>query len=320
VILVPALATAWTLLVWANWLGWNWLPLGHLRNAAEPWATLGFDQSVAAVAGYLPLAGWCAAFWMAAAGMGRPAMRWLSAARGTILAMALGACALGLAGLGAGLVGCAFPGVIRLVVVGTALASVGSLGPPRVRWLLTGSSLPFTLLLGAGVALPLLGALAPEASFDGMAHHLAHPELYAVRHKVVAQPWHFLATYPALLEMQYLVARLVSGTPQLARLIHWSWGVLTLVALVGWARETLEDAWALAAAAAFLFIPYVQLVMMWGYVDLGAACLLTLVLRQALAKRVRPVLLGVLCGLIAGVKVTGVFAAVLVAAVVIARG
>jgi len=153
-----------------------------------------------------------------------------------------------------------------------------------------------------------------------MAHHLAHLELYAVRHKVVALPYHFLATYPALLEMQYLVARLVSGTPQLARLLHWSWGVLTLGTLVGWARESLEDVWALAAAAVLLFVPYVQLVMMWGYVDLGAACLLTLALRQALARRMRPVLLGVLCGLIAGVKVTGVFAAVLVAAVVMVRG
>lgn len=315
-----AVATAWTLLVWVNWMSWNWLPLGELRNAVAPWGTLGFDQSIAAVAGHLRLAGWCAVFWMAAGGLGRPAVRWLSAARGTILATALGACLLGLLGLGVGLAGCAFPVVVRVVAIVAALCSAQRLTLPRIRWLFTGTAMPFTLLLGAGAVLPLLGALAPEASFDGMAHHLAHPELYAVRHKVVALPSHFLATYPALLEMQYLVARLMSGTPRLARLIHWSWGVLTLGVLVGWARETLEDSWALAAAAAFLFVPYVQLVMMWGYVDLGAACLLTLALRQVLARRMRPALLGVLCGLIAGVKVTGVFAAALVAAVLLVRG
>lgn len=314
-----ATVAIWTALVWSNWLTWNGWSSGDWANVAAPYAALTFDAAIAAAAGHAPLVGWAAVFWLAAWGAGGPAARWVGATPRGSLRAALGACVLGFSGLGAGLAGIAFPSVAQaLVLVGAAAGArrlrlpVGLRAPSAAEALLG-------LLLGVGCLLPLIGALAPEASFDGMAYHLAHPELYAAAHRVHAMPSHFLATYPALLEMQYLVARLVSGTAQLARLVHWGWGVLTLAALLGWARERMEGVWALAAAVVFVFLPYVQLVMMWAYVDLGAACLLTLALRGALSARPRGAPLGLLCGLAAGVKVTGIFAAVLVAAILAAR-
>ncbi|MEK7475141.1 MAG: tetratricopeptide repeat protein [Candidatus Coatesbacteria bacterium] len=314
------LALGWTLLVWLNWYRANPLTVAQVGEALGEWIAFAPGAAVVAWARNLGLLVLLAVLGLAGFGAGRPFGRWM-ASRGTGItaSIALGSGLFGLGVLGAGLAGLAHPAVAWGTVAAAAVAGLRGWRRTDASWVFRGRCRPLAAILGTGLLIALVGSLGPEASFDGMAHHLGHPESWAARHKVFAMPWHFLASFPALLEMQYLLARLVSGTPALAKLAHFGFGLLTLAALVGWARESLEDEWALAAAAALLFIPYFMLVMMWAYVDLGAACYLTLALRLAASRGPSPVLLGVLCGFVAGTKVTGVFAVALVAGILAVR-
>ncbi|MEK7475140.1 MAG: tetratricopeptide repeat protein [Candidatus Coatesbacteria bacterium] len=327
--LVAAAAVAWGLLVWANWLAHNPLSARQVFVALAAFAKLQPGPALAAWGphlGRLLLLGLLAT---AAAGLGVPVLGWLARRGGTspgLLAAGLGSGVAALAVLGAGLAGLAFRGPAWICVGVAAVAGLRRLRLPRWGWALKAGCWPMTAALGVALFVALLGALAPEVSFDALAHHLAHPASWAAAHKVHGLPYHFLALYPAVLEMQYLLAILLDGVA-LAKLVHFGFGLLTIAALVAWARRTLPDAWALAAAAGFALLPYVQTVAMWAYVDLGASAYLTLALSEAAGRvegRARdgggnPALLGVLCGLCAGTKAAGVFAPVLVAGVLAGR-
>ena len=326
---VTAIVLAWGLLVWLNWFRANPLTAQGLGYVLATWAQIRPLPALAAWFRHVVLLAELGLLGLAAFGAGVPALGLLRAESRPMAgpnALALGAGALGLGILGAGFAGLAFPSVARAVVL--AFGLVGTLAVGRMfRRLLSslgslfaGPGLPFAAAAVFAVLVPLIGALAPEASFDGQAHHLAHPGLYAGHHKVFGVPWHFLANYPALLEMQYLLAMLFAGESQLAKLTHYGWGLVAASAVYLWAREEMTEHWALAVLAAFLLLPYVQLVMMWSYVDLGAAAYFTLTLRAALGRRrgcgvgyPDVVLAGLLGGLCSGVKVSGVFAPALAA-------
>ena len=315
------LATVWTVLVWANWLPGFPLSAAQWAEAVEPWMRLTPGAVVASLARHARWIGLVGLLAAAAVTAGSAAVRWLAGARGGVtLRLAVGAGALALTTLGAGLASVLFPGVGWVAVGAAALPALRRIRRPAVGWALRPATLPLTAVLGAALGLVFTGALAPEASFDGIAHHLAHPEIYAAHHRIHALPHHFLANVPALAEMHYLLARLLAGGMEPAKLIHFGWGLVALGALVGWARESLEDHWALAVGAVFMLIPYALLVGQWSYVDLAAAALVTIALREALAPRPRRILLGVVCGLAAGTKLTGVFGLAIVLAILAVRG
>lgn len=327
--IASALLLPWFLLVWLNWLRAYPLSRVELAEAVTVFGRMDPARAAATwlghVTGALPVALLAAG----AMGCGGGFHRWLSPRweAGGSGRIALGAGLLGLAALGAGLAGLAYPSVAWTVVIVWLLPIAGQIGKlgSRIRSStvsLFSSSLSVLLPLALLVLiclLALVGAVAPEASFDGMAHHLAHPELYAGRHRVIAVPHHFLANVPALLEMQYLFARLLTGEAHAGKLVHWGWGVLTLGLLVRWGRRTLPPGWALAAAVGCALVPYFFLVMMWSYVDLGAAGYVTLAL-SALSAGAPGAVLGVLCGFAAGTKLTGAFVlAIIVAALAVRR-
>lgn len=330
---VGAVAAAWGALVWLNWFDANPVSLRDLGAAAAVWGKVRPLPALGAAASHSKMIALLVMLGFAAAGAGAPLRRFLRGrhrgANGAV-ALALGAGVLGLATLGLGFCGLLF----RSVAWTAVLAGVGacvlrhevssvksevsracSLILETSDFRLVSFGLTFAILLA--VLLGLVGALAPEASFDGQSHHLAHPALYAAHHKVHAVPYHFLANYPALLEMQYLLAMLLSGAPELAKLVHFSWGLLVAAVVFAWTRERAGERWALAAAAGFLLLPYVHLVLMWAYVDFGAAGYLTLALWAAAGRWGSPALLGVLSALGAGTKVSGVFAPLLVAALLV---
>lgn len=323
---VAATAICWGALVWGNWLAHNPMSPVRVARALAALADLRAGPAVAAWGGHLVLLAWAGGLALAAFGAGAPVRSWLSTARlpgSGVMAVAVGAGFLGLGMLGLGLLGLASSGVGWVVTAASCGAGAwslrGAFGLPSWRWMIRADTWPWTAILGLSLGTALLGALAPEVSFDALAHHLAHPQLYAAAHKVVGLPHHFMAQYPALLEMHYLLAFQLGGGAPLAKLIHYGWGVLTLVTLVGWARRTLEDRWALAAAAGFMLLPYVQVVFMWAYVDLGAAAYLTLALRAASLGPAGAVLAGAFAGFSMGTKATGVFAPVLVLGVLAAH-
>jgi hypothetical protein len=319
--LVAAAAICWGLLVWANWIPRNPVSPRQVAIALAAFAKIQPGPALAAWGDHLGRLALLALLAAAAAGAGAPVRRWLAGSGGPargLVGIAVGSGAIGLGVLGAGFAGLLFRGPASLLVVAAALKAVPRVRLPGWRWAFAADCWVLTAAIAIALFLALLGALAPEVSFDALAHHLAHPSVWASAHKVHALPYHFLSLYPAMLEMQYLLAILLGG-PALAKLVHYGWGLVTIAALITWARRSLPDAWALAAAAGFALLPYVQTVMMWAYVDLGASGYLTLALMTACEGAAAPALLGVLCGLCAGTKAAGVFAPVLVGAVLLGR-
>jgi len=316
-------AITWTLLVWLNWLGSNPVSPARIGRALAAYGSIRAGEALGALGGHALLVSLAFLLAAAAVGAGAPVLSWLQAntrRRAGMMRAALGGGAVSFTVLGAGFCGLLYPslGWICAVVAGAYSLRFFRLVP--LGWTLRGYAAPFAVICVIALWVALLGNLSPEISYDALVHHLAHPAKYAAYHKVFALPYHFLSNYPALLEMQYLLAILLGKSMQAAKLVHFMWGVLTLAFLVSWARESLEDHWVVAGAAAFLLLPYVQIVLMWSYVDLGAAALLTAALISVMRPRINPVLVGVFCGLCAGTKVTGAFAPVLAFSVMVFRG
>lgn len=326
------ISLVWGVLVWSNWLFFNPLPAAQVKAAFRAYTRVDWRAALEAAPVHVLWAAGLLFLSLAAMGTGRPAAAFLrqrGKAAGSILNCALGAGVLSLAVLGLGFVGLAFSGpawaltacgaffgFLRIFYLGLRKTERRKVDP---EW-----RSAKTILLAAGMAaavfIAFTGALAPARAYDALFHHLAHPQIFSENHKVIGLTHHYLSYYPALLEMQYLLAMLLGGGLEFAKLVHFLWGILVLGMLFRWARESLSVSWSLAAVLGFCLLPYVQLVMMWGYVDLGAAAYLTLAVWLASGKRIRPAALGAICGLCVGTKAGGLFAAVLTGALLAIRG
>jgi 4-amino-4-deoxy-L-arabinose transferase-like glycosyltransferase len=110
---------------------------------------------------------------------------------------------------------------------------------------------PRGLFVAAGgavlLASPFLAAWMPDYGWDAFAYHLALPERYLFRNRIVVTPLFPHSAFPQTVEMLYLIAlSLDSGA--LAKLIHLQFGVLTALAVFAMARSASMRAGLLAVA------------------------------------------------------------------------
>lgn len=125
--------------------------------------------------------------------------------------------------------------------------------------------LPLTLL---GL-INLLGALSPELAFDALWYHLTLPKLYLISHVIRVIPGGLLyySGMGQLGEMYYLVGLVFQGEI-LAKLIHFSFGILGALSLYLLSRKFLPK-W---VSFLVVIIFYANLVVMWesttAYIDL----------------------------------------------------
>lgn len=116
----------------------------------------------------------------------------------------------------------------------------------------------------------LIGALGPELGFDALWYHLTLPKIYLANQKIffIHGGLFYYSLLPKLTEMLY-IASLALGNEVIAKLIHFSFGLLTCIATYKLARNYIPKKWALFAAAIF----YSNLVVDWlsitAYVDLA---------------------------------------------------
>ncbi len=114
-----------------------------------------------------------------------------------------------------------------------------------------------------------IGALGPELGFDALWYHLTLPKLYLQNHAVFYIPGGLLyySVMPKLGEMFY-TASLSLDSEIAAKLVHFSFGILSSIALFSLARRYLSTLYALLAVAIF----YGNLVVAWesitAYIDL----------------------------------------------------
>lgn len=124
-------------------------------------------------------------------------------------------------------------------------------------------------IFGIQVLINFLGAISPELSFDALWYHLTPPKLYVQNQQIFHIPGWLLSvsTLPRLSEMFYTVALLFSNEI-LAKLIHFSFGILAVVALFNLLKRYLSFRLSLLGVVTF----YTMLMVGWqsttAYVDL----------------------------------------------------
>ena len=125
-------------------------------------------------------------------------------------------------------------------------------------------------LLIVQVVINFIGVLGQELSFDALWYHLTLPKLYIQNHAVVHVPGSLLyySDMPKLIEMLYVPA-LLFGNEIFAKLIHFSFGLLSCSALYFLCRKLFDRKLSIIAVIIF----YSNLVVGWqsitAYVDLA---------------------------------------------------
>lgn len=132
-------------------------------------------------------------------------------------------------------------------------------------------------LLGLFLAMTLLGCFGPEYFYDSLVYHLALPQLYLLNHRIIPTPTMIYSGVPQGTEMLYGLA-LALGSPSLAKLIHWEFGVAVMVTAYAWTKRQRNRRAALLAAVLFISTPMVCFESVTAMVELPMAFYLTLAL------------------------------------------
>lgn len=120
------------------------------------------------------------------------------------------------------------------------------------------------------VLINLIGVLGPEISFDSLWYHLTLPKLYLINHSIshISGGLLYYSDMPKLTEMLY-VAGISLANETLAKIIHFSFGLLILFSIYKISRKFLSEKFSLIAVLIF----YSSLVVGWesitAYVDLS---------------------------------------------------
>jgi len=116
----------------------------------------------------------------------------------------------------------------------------------------------------------LIAVLGPELSFDALWYHLTIPRLYLLSHKIfyISGNLLYYSAMPKLTELLYIPV-LALGGETLAKLLHFSFGVLSLFALYKISRKFFSLKISLVVSLIF----YTNLIVAWesgaAYIDLA---------------------------------------------------
>ena len=143
---------------------------------------------------------------------------------------------------------------LRLLHVPVLAGMVGALGVAGAfllaRDLRAATARPSPAAVVAAAVLlvsPLLAAWVPDYGWDAFAYHLALPERYLFRNRLVVTPLFPHSAFPQVVEMAYVVA-LALDSAATAKLLHLQFGVLAALAAFAMARASSLRAGALAVA------------------------------------------------------------------------
>ncbi len=126
------------------------------------------------------------------------------------------------------------------------------------------------LMLMLQLAINFIGVLGPEIGFDALWYHLTLPKIYLDNHAIFYIPGGLLyySLMPKLTEMIYVSALTISSEIG-AKFIHFSFGVLSLIALYKVSRNFFDKTLAMVCVLVFSS----NLVFLWeqttAYVDLA---------------------------------------------------
>lgn len=165
--------------------------------------------------------------------------------------------------------------------------------------------------IGAAALLTLLVALAPPLAWDALMYHLEGPKQYIAAGRITALPRLGQASFPFGMEMFFTWGMLLRGDG-LAQAFSWLFGLLGAGAIAVFPARFFSNLAnprrvGLLAAALYLSIPHVWLLMTWAYTDLMLSfyCLLALYALLLAFSKPQPGRYAVLGGLMAGLACSG---------------
>lgn len=165
------------------------------------------------------------------------------------------------------------------------------------------------MLTGVTMFLVFTGALAPPLNYDTLSYHLAFPKLYAKAGKIFFIPHNMYSNLPFGVEMLYTLA-LVIKDEILAKLIHFSMGILCILTIFVLGRKYFDRNVGLLAAVIFYNMPVVCLTSTYAFNDLGLVfyglLMLFCILNWSSKNEVTWLMLaGIFCGFAISTKYTG---------------
>jgi len=131
------------------------------------------------------------------------------------------------------------------------------------------------LLITVAAILCLTGALTPPFEYDELEYHLGAPSEYLKAGRIVFLPHNFYSNLPQLTEMLYLLA-LVMRSGIAAKLLHFSFGLLSAAAIFAVAGRLWSRRVGVLAAVLFYCAPFVQDLSQTARVDLATTFFATL--------------------------------------------
>jgi len=185
----------------------------------------------------------------------------------------LGALVLGLLGyanwwaLAELLLGLAFVGVLSL---NQCIATLIALARTAWRGLRSSPYAPAYRVVTIIVIAQALAALAPAGptDYDGISQHLVHGQQYLMAGKITPLWYDHHSQFPATVQMLYMIAQ-AFGEPGAAKLFHWGFGVLALLATLIAGRRLLGAGAGAYGALILATTPSFAWLMGVAYVDLA---------------------------------------------------
>jgi 4-amino-4-deoxy-L-arabinose transferase-like glycosyltransferase len=173
-----------------------------------------------------------------------------------------------------GLIGIVRTEVAWLLVIGGLIIGWRSLSPLRadlkatIGYLRPHGWFAWVCAIYCGVVLTvaLVHALAPVTAWDGLAYHLAGPELYQAAGRITHPIDLPYLGFPQFGEVLFLQLQLLGG--QTPSVLHWLFAVLTTLLVASEAKRLWREPIGWAAAAIFLSAETVILEAGWPYIDL----------------------------------------------------
>jgi hypothetical protein len=176
-------------------------------------------------------------------------------------------------------------------------------------------------LVGCLLLFSLLSALAPPLKFDSLVYHLVLPNAYLREGKILYLPWIVMSGMPQNAEMLYTWAIAMGGNIA-ATCLACLFGILTILGLVGYLTQRLDERSAWVGVTCLLAGYTTSAVIGWGYVDYlvmlaGLGVLVCLDNWRSDPKRSWLIFAGIFTGIAIGTKYTSGILAISGAAVVI---
>ncbi len=177
-------------------------------------------------------------------------------------------------------------------------------------------------LLIAGLS--LFNALTPAWDYDGLMYHLVGPKLFLEAGKIIPFPDNWYVNGPLTIEMVFSLG-LVNGDDVFPKLIHFSLGVIYILASYVLARRILNRQGAWLSLALLLGIPTLPILAGFAYIDLGWATFEVLAVLAFMAwmqheDRRWLLMSGLMCGLAMGSKYLGLMGFGLLGLILVAIG